>query len=335
MSAALVDRSDRLRMTVSGAKAKEALGGLVTNDVVALKAGHGQRAAALTPKGRVIALVRVFDRGDDLLVDCERESSEGFTSMIRKFVNPRLATCRVVSEETGCLGVYDLGTSGSARDSSRGSRDTAAADATGTDAAARLASAFGVDRTALEAVSPLGVTRLAGDLDIVRSTDLGVTGFDVIGAREAIDALRLSLEGAGVPRATADQLEVARVEAGLPRFGVDMDGETIPQEANLDALGAVSFNKGCYTGQEVVARIHFRGHVNRHLRWLTAAEPLPSGAAVLDGSGKEVGTVRSSVMSPARGPLAMAMIHRKVEPGSEVRVAVDGREVTASVQAIA
>jgi folate-binding protein YgfZ len=125
------------------------------------------------------------------------------------------------------------------------------------------------------------------------------------------------------------------VEAGLPRFGLDMDGETIPQEANLDQLGAISFNKGCYTGQEVVARIHFRGHVNRHLRWLTASEPLPSGAVVLDTDGKAVGDVRSSVVSPTRGPLAMAMVRREIEPGTDVRVRAADRELTARLEAIA
>lgn len=102
----LARRDDRMRMTFSGAGAKAAVGGLVTNDVVALTPGHGQRAAALTVKGRVIAVVRVFDRGDDLLVDSEARSGVGFVSMIKKFVNPRLAKYTVITDSTGCLGVY-------------------------------------------------------------------------------------------------------------------------------------------------------------------------------------------------------------------------------------
>ena len=102
----LARRDDRMRMTFSGAGAKAAVGGLVTNDVVALAPGHGQRAAALTVKGRVIAVVRVFDRGDDLLIDSEARSGDGFVSMIKKFVNPRLAKYTVITESTGCLGVY-------------------------------------------------------------------------------------------------------------------------------------------------------------------------------------------------------------------------------------
>lgn len=289
--AAIVDRSDRLRMLFHGEKAKETLGGLVTNDVTSLKRGESLSAAALTPKGRLIALLRVVDRGDALLVDTEAASGEGFVAMIRKFVNPRLAKYEIVSEAIGCLGVY------------------------GPEAVARL--------------TPLLVP---GDLT-APSDDFGVPGVDLFAPQARLSELRTALE-ASLPVADATTLEIARVEAGRPRFGIDMDGETIPQEANLDQLGAISFTKGCYTGQEVVARIHFRGHVNRHLRRLVAATPLVRGSEVLDSSGKVVGSVRSAVVSPRRGPLALAMIRREVEPGSSVRVKADGAEVEARVEVL-
>lgn len=311
MSTFLVDRSDRLRMTFSGDKAKESLGGLVTNDVVALRPGQGQRAVALTPKGRVIAMLRVFDRGDDLLVDSEAASAEGFVQMIRKFVNPRTARYAVISDSTACLGVY------------------------GADASSRVAAAVGAAAEALEALPPLGWMRSGdGAFDVLRSADLSVPGFDLIAAPERIAAARTALLASGVREASEDEVERARIELGLPRFGVEMDGETIPQEANLDALGAISFNKGCYTGQEVVARIHFRGHVNRHLRWLVSRTPLVRGAAVIDATGAQVGDVRSVTTSPTRGPLAIAMVRREVAPGSSVTVR-DGEHVTeARVEAI-
>lgn len=289
--AVLVDRSDRARIVFSGEKAKEALGGLLTNDVAALAAGQTMRAVALTPKGRVIAVVRVLDRGVDLLVDTESASGEAFAAMIKKFVNPRLAKHAVVTDNTACLGVYGPG------------------------AAARIAGISG--------------------LTVLPSSDLGVPGFDLIGTREEIGAARRQLESAGLGEANEQTVEIARVEAGLPRFGVDMDAETIPQEANLDKLDAISFDKGCYTGQEVVARIHFRGHVNRHLRRLSSVSPLNRGDVVLDAQGKEVGDVRTSVISPRRGPLALAMLRREVEPGSEVRVRSGGSTQTARCEAIA
>lgn len=312
MSAFLVDRSARLRMLFSGEKAKESLGGLVTNDVVALTPGHGQRAVALTNKGRVIAMVRVLDRGSDLLVDCEPASAEAFTGMIKKFVNPRTAKYAVITEQMGCLGVY------------------------GASATKLLAPLLAVPHETLDALPWLGTWRSAdGSVDVIRSDDFSVPGLDVVAEPAKLAELRAAFEAQGLHDATPEVLEIAAVERGLPRFGIEMDAETIPQEANLDALGAISFTKGCYTGQEVVARIHFRGHVNRHLRWLRAESPMPVGATVMDAEGKEVGDVRSSVVSAERGPLAIAMLRREVAVGSEVQLRDGDRTLNARVEAIA
>ena len=113
-------------------------------------------------------------------------------------------------------------------------------------------------------------------------------------AREAVEAALVSSEARAASAAVWD---VARVESGRPVWGVDMDDNTIPQEANLDTTGAISFTKGCYTGQETVARLHFRGHVNRRLRGLRGASALPMHAEVVDaggqvgGHGAELGAV--------------------------------------------
>ena len=288
----LVDRSDRMRMTFAGEKAKESLNGLVTNDVTRIVAGVAMRAAALTAKGKVIALVRIIDRGADLLVDTDAAAGPGFAAMIRKYVNPRLAKYADVTATTGCLGVY------------------------GGDAARAVA-------------GPLDATLIP-----IPSSDLAPGGIDVFGPREAVLALAARLRGAGARDATADEVASMRLEAGVPEWGIEMNEETIPQEAVLDDLGAISFDKGCYTGQEVVARVHFRGHVNRHLRRLTSTAPLAVGAKVLDAAGKEVGDVRSTAVSAARGPIAIAMVRREVEPGSSVSVKTPAGEVPATVEAI-
>jgi folate-binding protein YgfZ len=308
--AVLVDRSARLRMTFSGDKAKEALGGLVTNDVALLKPGVAQRSVALTPKGRVIAMVRVLDRSTDLLVDCEPSAGEGFASMIKKFVNPRLAKHEVITDRTDSVGVY------------------------GPRSSEVVSAAIGADRATLDALSPLGWLTAVNGVIALRSDELG-GGFDLIGERDAIAAARAALSSSGVAELDATALEIAQLESGIPRFGIEMDAETIPQEANLDLLGAMSFNKGCFTGQEVVARIHFRGHVNRHLRRLRAVSPLAKGDVVLDSTGKEVGDVRSAAVSPAIGPIAIAMIRREVEPGSRVQVRNADALVDADVEALA
>lgn len=311
------DRRARLRMTFTGAHAKAALGGLVTNDVVALKTGEGQRAAALTAKGRVIALCRVFDRGTDVLVDCDAAAGDGFASMIRKYVNPRLAKYAVVNATTDCLGAH------------------------GDGASAAIAAALGADSEAsasIAALAPLA-GRWFGTDDgaawVVRSDDLSVPGFDVIASLSRVGELRAALIASGAHAASADEIRALRVERGLPEWGAEMDAETIPQEAVLDDLGAISFSKGCYTGQEVVARIHFRGHVNRHLRWLVSETPMRVGARVIDALGADVGDVRTAVISPSRGPLAIAMVRREVEPGTTITVRDADGSASARVERMA
>jgi folate-binding protein YgfZ len=138
----------------------------------------------------------------------------------------------------------------------------------------------------------------------------GVPAFDAIGTEAAVNALRDVL---GLPVVAGARYERARIEAGVPRMGADLDERTIPQEAGLDQ-DAVSFTKGCFVGQELVCRIDTRGHVNRLLRRLRATEPLEPGAEVSYGD-KVVGVVTSAV-----DEVALAMLRREVEPGAEVRV---------------
>lgn len=317
MSLFVHDRGARLRMTFAGPQSKTALGGLVTNDVNALQPGQGQRAAALTAKGRVIALCRVFDRGEDLLVDCDAAAGDGFAGMIRKYVNPRLAKYAVITDTTDCLGVH------------------------GDDAATAIARALGADdavRDSLAALALLGGRWIGAGDDaawVARSDDLSVAGFDVIAARQRVGTVRHALIAAGARHASTDEVRALRIERGLPEWGAEMDAETIPQEAVLDDLGAISFSKGCYTGQEVVARIHFRGHVNRQLRWLVSDAPMRAGARVLDASGVDVGDVRTAVLSPSRGPLAMAMVRREVELGATITVQDAEGATSARVERIA
>jgi len=143
-----------------------------------------------------------------------------------------------------------------------------------------------------------------GELGIYVRTFAGV---DVIGRD-------LPLEEA-VPE---DALERVRIEHGIPRFGLDMDGDTIPQEAGINER-AVSFTKGCYVGQETVARLHYKGKPNRHLRGLKLAEPAGHGDPIRLGD-REVGRVGSACVSPTLGPIALALVRREAEPGQTVQV---------------
>jgi tRNA-modifying protein YgfZ len=298
------DRSDRRRFILSGPKAAEVLGGLVTNDVVRLAVGAGQLAAALTPKGKVIAVLRVVRVSDDeLLVDADARSGPGFFAMIRKYINPKLAAYRDVTDSTACIGLYGA----------------AAAQVVRT-----LCARCGVQAPdGLDTFAPYQVACVdaaEGRWTVMRSPDLGVTGYDLIVPIAALPPLRAAL--VDLPMATGAVCELARIEAGRPAWGVDLDDTTIPQEAALERLQAISFDKGCYTGQEVVARLHFRGHVNKRLVWLkgAGAHPLPSGAEVATLEGSVVGDVRSSAVRPDDQCIALAMVRREVVDGAIVRV---------------
>ena len=124
------------------------------------------------------------------------------------------------------------------------------------------------------------------------------------------------------PDTTEADAERVRIEAGVPRYGLDMDGDTIPQEAGINER-AVSFTKGCYVGQETVARLFYKGKPNRHLRGLKLSRPVEHGEPILLGE-REVGRVGSACVSPTHGPIALAIIRREAEPGATV--AVDGAE---------
>jgi folate-binding protein YgfZ len=300
--AMLVDRSHRTRMSFSGEKAADVLTGLVTNDVVALSPGHGLYAAALTPKGKIIADTRIFALPDQLLVDVPPRASEGFVAMIRKYVNPRLA--RYADQSTV---LFDIGVVGP---ESRGV----------------VARVTGIDAEALGALAPyahiaVGVPNGDGVLVVARVPDVGVEGYELFGPVDAAPALWRDLAAAGAAPGGLAAWEIARIEAGRPEWGLDIDDGTIPQEANFDEMHAISYTKGCYTGQETVARVHFRGHVNRHLRGLRydAPEPIPARAALTTLEGKAAGDVRSATISPRLGGIALAMVRREVAIGDRIR----------------
>jgi len=315
-AAMLADRSARGRMRVSGARAAELITGLVTNDVAALTPGHGLYAASLNPKGRVIADLRIFALDDHLLIDAPPRAYAGWQAAVRKYVNPRLAPYRDESASLRDIGIFGL-------------------------AARRVASALtGIAPEALEELAPYA--HVAAELDggalahIARVPDLELEGYEIFVPVEAHAALWQRALAAGALPAGLLAWEIARIEAGRPEWGIDIDESTIPQEANLDQLHAISYTKGCYVGQEVVARVHFRGHVNRHLRGLLCGrgEPPPEKAALLDADGKQVGEVRSSALSPRLGAIALAMVRREAEPGTVLRAQWTGGEVAAEVRAL-
>lgn len=306
-SAIIVDRSHRGRIRFIGARAGEALTGLVTSDVVSLAPGHGQYAAALTAKGRIVADLRIYAFEDAYLVDTPARAWPGWLSMVKKFVNPRVSGYRDESHAIRDIGIF------------------------GPNAQRVVAAVSGIDQTTLTELAPLAHTSVTRDgvtITVARAIDLGVDGFDLFVPFEIFERVWLDTLALGATPAGLGAWEIARVEAGRPEWGIDIDESTIPQEANFDELNAISYTKGCYIGQEVVARVHFRGHVNRHLRGLRVdgSEPPPTGTQLFDDAGNNVGEVRSSVSSPRLGGIAIGMVRREITPGTQVTAKWEGGE---------
>lgn len=312
-AAMLVDRNARGRLRVEGPRAPEMIAGLVTNDVQALVPGHGLYAAALNPKGKIIADVRIFARDDHLLIDAPPRAFPGLLATVRKYINPRLAPYCDESSALRDVGVF------------------------GQNARRIVAAITAISAEALAALAPyahLDVTVDGIPVMVARVPDLELEGYELIASAEGARALWSRAAAAGAVPAGLLAWEIARIEAGRPEWGIDIDETTIPQEANFDELHAISYTKGCYIGQEVVARVHFRGHVNRHLRGLLCGqtEPPPEKAVLLDDAGKQVGEVRSSALSPRLGAVALAMIRREVEPGATLSVQWEHGDGRADVQ---
>lgn len=305
--AVVFDRSHRGRMRFSGAKAGEMLTGLVTNDVLSLTAGQGQYAAALTPKGKIIADLRIFREESSFLVDAPPRAAEGWLATVRKYVNPRLSPYVDETATSRALGVF------------------------GVSARIVVGEMTGVSSSALGVLPPYAHITAAIDgarVLVARVPELELEGFELFAPADAYDNLWKRALAAKATPGGLQTWEIARVEAGRPEWGVDIDESTLPQEANLEELHAISYTKGCYTGQETVARVHFRGHVNRHLRGLRAAasEPPPPNAALFDNTDKNVGEVRSSAASPRLGGIAIGMVRREIEIGATLIARWDGGE---------
>lgn len=287
--AGLLDRSDRGKLALHGEQAKAALNGLVTNDVEALAPGEGLYAAVLSPKGRMLGDLRVLDAGDELLLDMERVALQPVFDVLRHGLVGYAAALDKRTLQRGLLSLVGPR-----------SRELAGApDLPDTEHAHREATIGGVP------------VRLI-------ATHFGV---DVLCDAQASARVREALHAAGAAAVSEEQVDVLRVEAGRPRYGVDVDDTTIPQEAGLNER-AVSFTKGCYVGQETVARLHYKGKPNRHLRGLRLSEAVAPGTP-LRLAEREVGRLTSCALSPRLGPVGLALLRREAEPGATV-VAGDG-----------
>jgi folate-binding protein YgfZ len=288
----LIDRSERGKLALTGSERKSFLAGQVTNDIEGLQAGGGRYAAFLTHKGKMLGDLRVLAAEDEgtepeLLLDTERATLQALFDMVRRFKIGYDVELHKRTVQRGLLSLVGPG-----------ARALAGAD----------------DLPAEEHAHRAGA--IAGHDVRLIVTDAGI---DVLCDAEATGAVREALLAAGATPVSEDAAEILRVERGRPRYGHELDDGTIPQEAGLNDR-AVSFTKGCYVGQETVARLFYRGKPNRHLRGLKLSAPAPAGAELRLGE-RVVGTLATSLVSPAHGPIALALVRREAAPGDTVDVA--------------
>src|SRR5712692_6318943 len=311
--AALIDRSDRGRIVVSGADRASYLQGLLTNDIVALTAGQGCYAAYLTAQGRMIADLHVYELGDVILLTMAGDVKDAVMTKLDQFI---FGEDVQLGDVTGTFAQIAVVGPGAARD---------------------VASVIsGVTAAALGGLPEHGNVRAewaGGAAIVVRVDDTGERGFDLFVERPRVEELKAALSAIDVAPIDAATAEAIRIESGVALFHRDMDEETIPLEAGIESR-AISFTKGCYVGQEVVIRVLHRGHgrVARKLVGLTfdGSQPPAPGAKIRAGD-REIGEVTSSTVSPAlQRPIALGYVHRDfVEPGSKVSVDGVSGEVTA------
>ena len=326
--AGMIRRTTRGLLAVEGADRADFLQGLLTNDVTGLAAGAGCYAAYLTPQGRMLADMDVFNLGERILLDVDGAGAPALAARLDSLIFTEEAT---VADRSGTHASY--GVHGPAA----------------LDVAAAALERLGAGREAASAVrglEPHGCLEApAGGMAVAaaRGDELGVPGLTLITRRDAAGALRAALAAAGGTEIGAPTADTVRVESGRPAFPVDMDAETIPLEAGIEGR-AISLEKGCYVGQEVLIRVLHRGggRVARKLVGLTltaaggAASPdvqVPARGAEINHDGRPVGKVTSAVVSPMLDRvIALGYVPRALaEAGTRVDVELGGNPAGAVV----
>src|SRR5687768_3532043 len=292
--------SARLQIAVAGTDRASFLQGLLTNDIQALTPGTGCYAAWLTPQGRMLTDMHVLESGGMILLDVPAATMAPTLERLEQFLFSE--DVRIGSLADALTGVWVHGP------------QAAATIERTLDAARGLADWVNYQHTQLEfGGEPVSVARI---------DQLGVSGYCIYVDRAREPQLASALQTAGAVAVSAEALELARIEAGYPLFGVDMTETTIPLEAGIESR-AISLTKGCYVGQEIIIRVLHRGggRVARKLVGLRIdGPPVERGAKLFSGD-REIGEVTSIAQSPRLGTVALGYVHRDfAAPGTEIHV---------------
>jgi len=306
--AGVIDLSSRGRIRVTGSEAVMFLNGLVTNDMKTLDANHWMPAVFPNVQGRILAAVRIARTADGFLIDTESATHDRVLNMIARFT---LA---------GDFKVTDLTDS------------TSMVTVQGKSAKEIVGKILG-DAPVAHRNETLETEWREQSLTLLRATHTAEDGFDLIAPTENATALWDMLVEAGAHPTGYDVFEKLRIEAGIPRFGRDMDESNVVTESNLD--DAISYTKGCYLGQEIIVRIKHRGHVAKKLTGLVFEKEtgVDAGAAVQSEAGAEIGRVTSATFSPSLDrTLSLAYLkYEFVKADTTVNVNSSGGQVSATV----
>jgi folate-binding protein YgfZ len=287
LHAAVLVRTTPAAFQVAGTGALTCLQGLLTNDLAAPGEYSVVYGALLTPKGAIVVDYWVLRLPDRFLLLAEPAGHDASLDLFRRSLPPRLAK---VDDHTGRMDAVWL---------------------YGAAVPASLA------RAGHRLPEP---GRVLSQEDLLLARPHAAAPFQalLIGPTEEMASVLPRLTQAGIAEGTVDERAAAGILAGWPELGAEIDERTLVQEVRYDDIGGVSYTKGCYTGQETVARLHFRGHANRELKglaWIGAGRP--GGAPVTDLDGKELGAVSSMLSLPERA-LGLGLLRRTVPAGSTV-----------------
>jgi folate-binding protein YgfZ len=311
-NAAIGAVAPRNAIGVSGRDRASYLQGLLTNDVQALAPGTGCYAAWLTPQGRMLTDLHVFESGDMILLDVPATELAATLQRLDQFLFSE--DVQLADLSTTLASVWIHGPAAPA---------LLEKTLTGVQGLASWPEYQNARATFDAGVSSKNDPRPHFPVVVARVSQLGVPGFVVYVEPSAKADLERRLVDAGAVIAEQSAIEAARIEAGYPMFGVDMTDDTIPLEAGIEER-AISFSKGCYVGQEVIIRVLHRGH-GRVARKLVALRlegdaPAVRGAKIYAGD-RQVGSVTSAAMSPDLGSVALGYVHRDfTEPGTQLSV---------------
>jgi aminomethyltransferase len=316
-SVGLADLSHRGKLRVTGDDRTKWLQSVISNDILPLQPGQGRYSSFLTHKGKMLTYFRVYMQTDAVMLEDVGEIGDATYQALRKFLlygtKAKLENC---AETWGLLLV------------------------SGPQAQAVIRSAFGVDVGDLKPVNFVSAQIGGHTALVIRTEETGETDYEILLPVDGLSAAWTTLMQAGAPlglKAVGHQArEALRIEAGIPKAGPELNEEIVPPEANLEAK-AFSLTKGCYPGQEVVARMDTYGNVRRHLVGLLLDDTtIPSRGAKLFSGDREVGWISSAIRSPQlERVIALGFPLRDFsKPGTTLSVEVDGKRLPATVQAL-